>query len=265
MAGNTQEGPRRGILVTGGAAGIGRATVAKLAQNGYRVAVLDMDEDGAKRSAEDAERLGSPKAIAVACDVRSEDSVERAVYRAAAELGGIYGAVASAGVFLGGLAHELSLERWNAVIDINLTGTFLTAKHVLRHLMETGKPGSLVCVSSPWAHLSTAGGASAYCASKAGISSLVRSMALDYAPHGIRVNTIVPGATETALMWADVKPEDMPSARQRVEANLPMHRLANAEEIAEGIFWLLSPAASYATGSELVVDGGLTSKGCIDV
>lgn len=261
---NMPETAARAVVVTGGAAGIGHAVALRLAEGGYRLAILDRDAGGAAGAALLAEEHGSPRAIGVACDVSSEESVRTAVALAAAEFGDLYGAVTSAGIDLGGMVHELSLERWRQVLDVNLTGTFLTAKHMLHHLMERRLAGVIVCVSSPWAYLSTPGGASAYCASKGGVCALARSMALDYASHGIRVNTILPGATETALMWANVPMQDRERMRQKVEASLPMRRLARPREIAEGVSWLLSPQASYMTGSELILDGGLMSKGCID-
>ena len=131
-------------------------------------------------------------------------------------------------------------------------------------MVEHGAGGSIVCASSPFAEVCAPGGASAYSASKGAISSLVRSLALDYAPHSIRVNAIVPGATETALMWAGVPEVDVPAARERTSEQLALGRLAEPAEIAAGIAWLLSDQASYVTGSHLVIDGGLLARASID-
>jgi NAD(P)-dependent dehydrogenase (short-subunit alcohol dehydrogenase family) len=172
-------------------------------------------------------------------------------------LGPVRGLLASAGIDRGGLAHELPLEVWSDMIATNLTGTFLVCKHVLRAMLAHREGGSIVCVSSPVAELAVKGGASAYCATKGGVSSLVRTLALDYAEHSIRVNAIVPGATETPLMWAGVAEDEIEAMRRTVSGQIALGRVAQPREIAEGVVWLLSEASSYATGSHLVIDGGL--------
>jgi NAD(P)-dependent dehydrogenase (short-subunit alcohol dehydrogenase family) len=110
-----------------------------------------------------------------------------------------------------------------------------------------------------------AGAAGAYSASKGGISALVRCMAVDYAKYGIRVNAVVPGATETRLMWANVEPSAMPEMRRRICEEVPLGRLASPEEPARAVVWLLSDESSYVTGSHLVCDGGILAKACISV
>jgi NAD(P)-dependent dehydrogenase (short-subunit alcohol dehydrogenase family) len=226
--------------------------------------VLDLDGTAAEAVAGEARDRGAPGSVGLSCDVRDEASVAAAVIRAAAEVGPLRMLVASAGIDRGGLVHQLDLETWNDVISTNLTGTFLACKHVLARIVAQGEGGAVVCVSSPWAHVTAPGGASAYCASKGGISAFTRSLALDYAPFGIRVNAIVPGATETPLMWANVPPEEIPAEREKTARQLALGRLAEPKEIAEGIAWLLSDQAAYVTGSHLVVDGGLMARAGID-
>lgn len=250
--------------VTGGAGGIGRATALAIAARGGAVAVLDLDPMRAEEAATEAGAAGAPEAIGLGCDVRDEEAVAAAVAASAEQLGALRGLATCAGIGSGGLVHELELDTWRDVIETNLTGTFLVCKHVLGHMLEHGEGGSIVCASSPWGEVSAPGGASAYSASKGGVSALVKSIALDYAAHAIRVNAIVPGATETALMWADMPPEDIPAARERIEGQLVAGRLARPEEIAAGIVWLLSDAASYAVGSQLVLDGGLLARASIE-
>ncbi len=261
----SRAGPRVAYVVSGAASGIGRAVAMRLLADGHDVAMLDRDVEAVRKVAKERERSGGPRALALSCDVTYEPDLEGSVAQAVAELGPLGGAVTCAGIDRGGLVHELPIERWRQVIDVNLTGTFLVAKHVLSHLVGRGAPGVVICVSSPWAYLSAAGGASAYCASKGAVCSLVRSMALDYADHGIRVNAILPGATETPLMWANVTPESLPAMRAQVASSLPMRRLADPAEIAAGVAWMLGPDAGYMTGAELVLDGGLMAKGCINV
>jgi NAD(P)-dependent dehydrogenase (short-subunit alcohol dehydrogenase family) len=252
------------VVVTGGGAGIGRATVLRCARRGAPVAVLDLRAEPAQEVAAQAHAEGAPTTAALQCDVRDEASVATAIRAASERLGPLRGLVTSAGIDRGGLVHELSLQRWREVLDTNLTGTFLCCKHVLAAMVEHGRGGSIVCLSSPWAERSTPGGASAYCASKGGVSALVRSLALDYAPHGIRVNAMLPGATETELMWANVPPDDLPAMRERTGGQVALGRLAEPPEIAAAITWMLSEEAAYMTGSQMVVDGGLMARGPID-
>lgn len=252
------------VVVTGGAAGIGRAAALACAERGAAVAILDLDEAAADEAAAGARESGAPDAIGLGCDVRDEDSVAAAIRAASERLGPPRGLVACAGIFRGGLVHEIPTETWREVIDTNLNGTFHACKHALARMVEHGAGGSVVCASSPFAEVCAPGGASAYSASKGAISSLVRSLALDYAPHSIRVNAIVPGATETALMWAGVPEVDVPAARERTSEQLALGRLAEPAEIAAGIAWLLSDQASYMTGSHLVIDGGLLARASID-
>jgi NAD(P)-dependent dehydrogenase (short-subunit alcohol dehydrogenase family) len=257
---NGQQRLSGGVVVTGGGSGIGRATVLACASQGASVAVLDIDAPTAEKVAGEAIAEGAATAVGLPCDVRDEGSVATAIGLAAGRIGAIRGLVTCAGIDRGGLVHELDLDRWVDVIATNLTGTFLTCKHVLRTMLEHGQGGSIVCVTSPWAQVTSAGGASAYCASKGGVSAFMRSLALDYAPHNIRVNAIVPGATETPLMWANVPAAEVPAARSQVSSQLALGRLARPEEIAAGIVWLLGDQSAYATGSHLVIDGGLLAQ-----
>jgi NAD(P)-dependent dehydrogenase (short-subunit alcohol dehydrogenase family) len=257
--------PLRGaVIVTGAGSGIGRAAALAIAARRTSVATLDINASKAQETADEANTRGAPKAVAIECDVRDEALVAAAIASAADRIGPIRGLVTCAGIDRGGLVHELATERWHEVLATNLTGTFLTCKHVLIHMLDHGDGGSIVCASSPWAEVSAPGGASAYCASKGGVSALVRSLALDYAAQSIRVNAIVPGATETPLMWAGLPPEEIPSARIRIARQLALGRLAEPDEIADGIVWLLSDHASYVTGSHLVIDGGLMARGSIE-
>ena len=258
--------PVRTIVVTGGGAGIGRAVAMQCAARGDRVAVLDIDGGAAHSAAAAALAAGAAAALAVECDVSREESVLRAFEEIAAKLGPLYGAFANAGMDAGGVVHELPLETWKRVLDTNLTGVYLTCKYALQQILKTGAPGSIVCTSSPGATVSfAAGAAGAYSASKGGISALVRCMAVDYAKYGIRVNAVVPGATETRLMWANVEPAAMPEMRRRICEEVPLGRLASPEEPARAVVWLLSDESSYVTGSHLVCDGGILAKACISV
>jgi len=252
-------------VVTGGGAGIGRAVAMQCAARGDRVVVLDIDGPAAREAAAAARAAGAEAALGLECDVSREEHVARA-FEEIAGMGPLYGAFANAGLDTGGFLHELPFETWKRVLDTNLTGIYLTCKYALRQILKAGTPGSIVCTSSPAATVGfAAGAAGAYSASKGGISALVRSMAVDYARHGIRVNAVVPGATETRLMWANVAPADMPEMRRRVCEEVPLGRLASPDEPARAVVWLLSDESSYVTGSHLVCDGGILAKACISV
>jgi len=236
------------------------------AQQGAKVAVLDVDLDGANATAEKATELGASGTLPVRCDVSVETDVEAAMTACVDELGTPYGVFANAGVDRAGLVHELTVEHWTGLIAINLTGVFLTCKHALRAMLTAGTGGSIVCTSSPASLVAfAAGGASAYSASKGGVSALVRCMAVDYARHGIRVNAVVPGPTHTQLMWVNVPEPERPTMQRVIDSEVPIGRMASPEEIAQSAIWLMSDAASYVTGSHLVCDGGVLAKASISV
>jgi NAD(P)-dependent dehydrogenase (short-subunit alcohol dehydrogenase family) len=256
----------RTIVVTGGGAGIGRAVAMQCAARGDRVAVLDIDGEAARATSAAAIACGADASLGVECDVTGENQVARAFEETVTTLGPLYGVFANAGMDSGGLLHELPFEIWKRVLDTNLTGIYLTCKYALQHLLLAGTPGSIVCTSSPAASVAfAAGGAGAYSASKGGVSALVRCMAVDYARYSIRVNAVVPGATETQLMWTSVDPAVVPDMRRRICEEVPLGRLASADEPARAVIWLLSEESSYVTGSHLVCDGGILAKASISV
>jgi NAD(P)-dependent dehydrogenase (short-subunit alcohol dehydrogenase family) len=256
----------RTIVITGGANGIGRATVLICAARGDKIAIIDKDGPAADRAADEASQAGAQAALGFCCDVTSEEQVEKVFGEIYDKLGAPYGVFANAGIDIGGFIHELPLATWRLQIETNLGGVFLTCKHGIRAMLKGGAPGSVVCTSSPTGFVALAAGASgAYSATKAGVSALVRCMAVDYARHGIRVNAIVPGATETALMWNNVAPEDIPKMRSQMSSEIPLGRLAQPEDPARAVAWLLSDESSYVTGSHLICDGGILAKASVSV
>jgi len=189
------EGQR--ALVTGGGSGIGRATAERLAAEGARVAVLDIDGG---RAAETATSLDG-EALALTADVADEPAVERALASVREAWGGLDAAVVNAATQLVGdddRADRLALQTWQRTVEVNLTGAFLTVKHGARALLAAGG-GAIVCVGSPAGHYGIAPGLDAYSASKAGVFGLVRVAAIDYATEGIRINGVFPGITETPM------------------------------------------------------------------
>jgi NAD(P)-dependent dehydrogenase (short-subunit alcohol dehydrogenase family) len=241
-------------LVTGAARGIGRATAERLATEGARVALVDVD---ASALADAAAGTGD-RALALRADVRDEDAVRDAVERASTAFGGLDVVVANAAIQLVGdddRADRLDRDVWQATVDVNLTGAFLTAKHGARALLAAGG-GAIVCIASPAGTHGIARDLQAYSASKAGMVGLVRAMAADFAGEAIRVNGVLPGITETPMnrWWTDD-----PALREQVLAPVPLARAARAEEIAAVAAFLASDDASYVTGALWTVDGGLTA------
>jgi NAD(P)-dependent dehydrogenase (short-subunit alcohol dehydrogenase family) len=254
------------IVVTGGGVGIGRASALLCARRGDRVAVLDKDGDSAQQTAEAARAAGASAAAGIACDVSGEGQVEHAFALIHEQFGAPYGIFANAGIDIGGLIHEMPLERWQRVLDTNLTGIFLTCKHGLRLMLAAQTSGSIVCSSSAAGFVAlAAGGSGAYSATKGAISSLVRCMAIDYAKFGVRVNAIAPGATETGMMWNNVGADEVESMRLQLCREIPLGRLATPEDPARVVAWLLSDESAYVTGSHVVCDGGILAKSSISV
>ena len=245
----------RRALVTGGATGIGRATVERLATEGAAV-VIDYvgDPDTAEDLAGEVERRGG-KAVPIAANVASEDEVVELFRRARNELGGpVDLLVNNAGVEAPFKLVDMPLDEWNRVLHINLTGAFLCAREAARALVDEDLPGVIVNVSSvheviPWPRFSH------YCASKGGMKLWAQSIARELAPHRIRVVLVAPGATATPINQDVLEDQD---ARRRVEEQIPWGRWGRPEEIAGAIAWLASDEADYVTGTTLFMDGGMT-------
>lgn len=231
-------------LVTGGAAGIGAATVRSLTAAGARVAVLDRAGDGAHALAEE---VGG---VAFEVDVADPIATAEAVTAAHAALGGLTDVVANAGMGLNKPLHRYTDEEWRLVVGVNLDGTFHTLRAAIPLLLEGGR-GSIVTVASLNASRPLQGEAP-YSAAKAAIVNLTRTAALEYAPT-IRANCVSPGMIATALTAVIT---DDPEFTAVAEAGTPLQRIGTADDVAGVITFLCSDSARYVTGQELVIDGG---------
>jgi len=244
-------------IVTGGGSGIGRGAAIKLAEEGAGVAVLDINLEAAQEAAASIVEAGG-NAFALRADVADEKDIENAVVQAERRFGGLDTIIANAGIMLFGrdtVATELDLETWQACMNVNLTGMFLTCKHGLRALQRNGS-GSVVITASPTGTHGCAPTFTAYSASKAGTFGLMRILAVDYVKNNIRVNAVLPGTTNSPLVMTLM---ENPVTRAEFLSKMPMARAADPREIANVIAFLASDEASYVTGAAWYADGGLTS------
>ena len=238
-------------VVTGGGAGIGRATAQRLAEAGADVAIVDSDPARAEAAAVMVRGLGR-RALAIVADVSDAAAVDAAVARTVAELGRLDVFVNNAGIFPVSPIADMAVADWDRVMAVNLRGAFLGIQAAARAMRAGGRGGSIINVSSIDSMHPSFVGMAHYGASKAGINLLAKSAALEFAADDIRVNAICPGGTLTDGTSAAM----FDGLRTQLEARIPLKRVAAAEEIGAVILFLASAAARYITGTTLVVDGG---------
>lgn len=241
-------------LVTGAAAGIGRATALAFAQEGARVVVCDVHAEDGEQTARMVRDLGK-EAEFVAADVSRPADVEKLVGKAMQRFGRLDFAFNNAGIE-GAMAAtaECTEENWDRTLAINLKGVWLCMKHELRHMLERGAGSIVNCASV--AGLVGFPGLPAYVASKHGIVGLTRAAALEYAKSGIRINAVCPGVVRTAMV--DRIEQTHPGIQ--LAAGEPVGRMGTPEEIAASVIWLSSGGASFVTGQALAVDGGWVAQ-----
>lgn len=242
-------------FVTGASYGIGAATAAALAGAGFDVAVSDLRPADLTDTVKAITNTGA-RAVPVALDVRSLTSIQQALAEVVAAFGGLDALVNNAGVPLTRPAVDVSEAEWDEVVGVNLRGAFFVSQQMGRHLIGSGRPGCIVSIASTHGVIGIAD-RSTYGIAKAGIIQMTRMLAIEWAPHGIRVNAVAPGTVETPSRAAVFAAN--PQRREFMMSRVPLRRFGTADEMAAAVCYLASPAAAYITGQTLLVDGGLTS------
>ncbi|TFG63091.1 MAG: SDR family oxidoreductase, partial [Spirochaetales bacterium] len=244
----------KSVVITGGASGLGKASAILFARNGARVAILDIDASGGPKAAEEINKAGGI-AHFFHCDVTSESDVKNGFMEANNSLGRIDIVHVNTGIidkvrFL----KDMTLEDWNRVLSINLTGAFLTAKYAVEHMLEDGQGGTIVFTGSNWAYVCDPG-FSSYAASKGGVVAFARALAQDHAKDNIRINVVCPGNMETPLLVKQLSLEKDPEAVRK-----SMGKISKPEEVAQLVLFLAGDESSAMIGSAVIIDHGETLR-----
>ncbi len=239
----------RVALITGGGRGIGRAIALKLAAQGADIVIADLTPDAAGQTAKEIESLGR-RVLALKVDVGCADDTQKMVEDAVDAFGGLHILVNNAGITRDRLLLRMSEEEWDSVLTVNLKGAFNCTRAAVRH-MSRERYGRIVNIASIVGLTGNPGQAN-YSASKAGLIGLTKTVAREFAARGITCNAVAPGFIDTAMTQA------MPErARNALTSQIPMARLGTPEDVAEGVAFLASDAASYITGHVLSINGGM--------
>lgn len=242
-------------FVTGAARGIGKCTATAFAEAGADVAIVDMDIETAEATAKEIAEATGRKVIAIACDCTKEDQVQAMVDKVVAELGGLDFCHANAGICINAPAEEMTFDQWKKVIDINLNGVFLTDTIAGRYMLANGG-GSIINTASMSGHIvNVPQPQCAYNASKAGVILLTKSLAVEWAKKGVRVNCISPGYIGTDLIRTS---EKLRPLIEQWNAYSPVGRLGNPEELESICVYLAGDTSTFTTGSDIVIDGAFT-------
>ena len=242
-------------FVTGAARGIGKCTAIAFAEAGADVAIVDVDLDVAKQTAEEIAKATGRKVIALKCDCTDEKQVNDMVAQVVSQLGGLDFCHNNAGICINAPAEEMSYEQWSKVININLTGIFLTDIAAGKYMLEHGG-GSIINTASMSGHIvNVPQPQCAYNASKAGVIQLTKSLAIEWAKRGVRVNSISPGYIGTELVNSS---DFLVPLIEKWNAMAPMGRLGRPEELQSICVYLAGDTSSFTTGSDFIIDGAFT-------
>lgn len=240
-------------IITGGAQGIGKAVAKALLEKGWIAVIADTDREAGEETAAELEKLGTIEFIQT--DVANESQVEKLIEQTTQQFGGINLLVNNAGIAINKPLEALSLDEWNRVLGVTLTGAFLCAKHTVAELRKRG--GCIINIASTRALMSEAG-TEAYSAAKGGITALTHAMAISLGPE-VRVNCISPGWIETG-QWQKKSRKKTAALTEEDHLQHPAGRVGIPEDISSLVLYLASPQASFITGANIVADGGMTRK-----
>ncbi len=243
-------------FVTGGARGIGKAVASGFAQAGANIVIADLDIDEATKTASWLENEYKITSFAIKTDVTDEASVNAMIEAIDKKFGRLDVAFCNAGICINEKAEKMTLAQWSKVININLTGVFITARAAGKYMIDKGIRGSIINTASMSAHIvNVPQPQCAYNASKAGVIQLTKSLAIEWAQYGVRVNCISPGYIGTELVKSSEFLKDLIKTWNDMA---PMHRLGEPEELQSVTLYLASDASSFTTGSDVLVDGAFT-------
>lgn len=242
-------------VISGAASGIGLGTAKLLAEYGAKVVLLDVSDEKGNKAAEEIKKEGG-EAIFVKCDVTSNDDCKNAIDTVKDKFGRIDILFNNAGVTFRKTVVDLEEKEWDLVLDVGLKGTYLLSKYAIP-VMAEGGGGSIINTGSGWG-LKGGDKAAAYCAVKGGIVNLTRAMAIDHGPQNIRVNSVNPGDTDTALLREEGRQlgHETQNFLKDSAKGRPLERLGTPEDIAKAVLFLASDLSSWITGAAIVVDGG---------
>ncbi|WP_104492478.1 glucose 1-dehydrogenase [Acinetobacter indicus] len=247
------------VIVTGGAGGIGSATCRRLAEEGAKVAIFDMNMTAAEQLAQEINQQNG-QALAVQCDITNHNTVEQAVQQVESKLGPVDGLVNNAGWDIFKPFVKTNPQEWDKLIQINLVGMLNMHFAVLKGMVERNT-GSIVNIASDAARVGSSGEA-VYAACKGGLLSFSKTLAREHSRHNIKINVICPGPTDTALLAGVTEGASNPEKlREAFIRSIPLGRLGQPEDLASAIAFFLSEDASFITGQVLSVSGGLTMSG----
>jgi NAD(P)-dependent dehydrogenase (short-subunit alcohol dehydrogenase family) len=245
-------------IVTGAASGIGKAIAIAYAKAGANIAIIDVSQEGAESTAESISSLTPQIAKAFICDITQSDKVKDTVLKIIEKFGSIDILVNCAGIGMRSPAEEMTDEMWDTVINTNLRSVFLLCREIGKQMIKQNKGGRIINIASVSAVVGIETGNINYSASKGGIISMSRCLALEWAKHNILVNNIAPSHVKTKLIEKLMK--DSPETKKYFLNNIPLGRLGTVEEVAGPAVFLASDAAAFITGHTLLVDGGHTAK-----
>jgi sorbose reductase len=240
-------------LVTGGSSGIGKTVALAYLEAGARVAIAARSSEALHKVADELATASGARVVPIGCDVTQPEQVTSMVDKVIAELGGIDIAVCNAGIVSVAGMLDMPLEEFQRIQNTNVTGVFLTAQAAARAMVKQGRGGVIINTASMSGHIiNVPQHVSHYCASKAAVIHLTKGMAVEFAPHQIRVNSVSPGYIRTELV------EPLAGYHAQWEPKIPLGRMGRPDELAGLYVYLASEASSYMTGSDLVIDGGYT-------